>query len=72
MDDDTTIQKTYAENWVKTRGTDEVTLQGHTTTYFINGIKQSKIGDAVAQIRARLGLDNYFPKSKIDSTRIAY
>lgn len=70
LDDDTTIEKTYSENWVKTRGTDEVTLQGHTTTYFINGIKQSKIGDAVAQIRARLGLDTYFPKSKIDTTRM--
>lgn len=70
LDDDTTIEKTYSENWVKTRGTDEVTLQGHTTTYFINGIKQARISDAVAQIRARLGLDTYFPKSKIDPLRM--
>lgn len=34
-----TLQKTYAEKWTKTRGSEEKTLTGHDTTYFINGIK---------------------------------
>lgn len=36
-----TLQKTYAEKWTKTRGSEEKTLTGHDTTYFINGIKTS-------------------------------
>lgn len=34
-----TLQKTYAEKWTKTRGSEEKTLTGHDTTYFINDIK---------------------------------
>ena len=39
------IAKTYGENWVKQRGTDELTMQGHYEEYFVNGIKQSREKD---------------------------
>lgn len=38
-----TLEKQYSENWVKTRGTNELIFQGHTIKYFYNGIKQSTI-----------------------------
>jgi len=38
FEDGTSIMKTYQENWVKTRGTTDKTLQGHSTNCFINGI----------------------------------
>lgn len=34
------IGKEYKEEWVKTRGTEEMVLKGHSTTYFYNGVKQ--------------------------------
>lgn len=37
-----TLKKTYKEKWVKTRGTDEVVMQGHIETYYVNGIEQPK------------------------------
>lgn len=45
-----TLQKTYAEKWTKTRGSEEKTLTGHDTTYFINGIKTS-VKEAKKKIR---------------------
>lgn len=38
FDDGTTIMKTYQENWVRTRGTQNKRLEGHSTNCFINGI----------------------------------
>ncbi len=38
FEDGTSVMKTYEENWVKTRGTKEKHLEGHTTNCFINGI----------------------------------
>jgi len=35
------LKKTYKENWVKTRGTTEVTMSGHTTDCFINETKMT-------------------------------
>lgn len=35
------LKKTYKENWVKTRGTTEVTMSGHTTDCFINDKKMT-------------------------------
>ena len=32
----TVLRKEFKENWVKTRGTTETTMQGHTTTCYIN------------------------------------
>ena len=45
-----TLQKTYAEKWTKTRGSEEKTLTGHDTTYFINGIKTS-VKEAKKKVR---------------------
>ena len=36
------LAKTYGEQWVKKRGTDELVMQGHYEEYFVNGIKQSR------------------------------
>lgn len=36
------LGKTYKEKWVKTRGSDETTMQGHIETYYVNGIEQPK------------------------------
>lgn len=49
------LRKTYAENWVKTRGSDETTMQGHVTTYYINGTKTA-VNTAKKEILTRFGL----------------
>jgi hypothetical protein len=40
-DEELSLMKTYKENWVKTRGTTEVTMSGHTTDCFINEKKMT-------------------------------
>lgn len=40
-DKEISLGKTYEEEWVKTRGTNDLVFKGHTTTYFYNGVKQS-------------------------------
>ena len=45
-----TLQKTYAEKWTKTRGSEEKTLTGHDTVYFVNGIKTS-VKEAKKKVR---------------------
>jgi len=37
-----TLRKEFEEAWVRTRGTDIVTMTGHTTQSYINGVKQSE------------------------------
>lgn len=37
-----TLKKTYAEKWVKQRGSEERTLQGHETSYWINEVPSKK------------------------------
>lgn len=39
-DKEITLEKKYEENWVKTRGTNDKVLKGHTETYIFNGIPQ--------------------------------
>ena len=39
-----TLEKDYKENWVKTRGTTNLEMKGHTITLFHNGVKQSTQG----------------------------
>lgn len=36
------LKKTYAEKWVKQRGSEERTLQGHETSYWINEVPSKK------------------------------
>lgn len=37
------LEKQYGEKWVKTRGTTEVTMQGHYTNYIYNTVSQNTI-----------------------------
>ena len=34
------IRKEYGEDWIKTRGTDDLVFKGHYLTYWYNGVKQ--------------------------------
>ena len=38
-----TLEKDYKENWVKTRGTTNIEMKGHTVTLIHNGVKQSTL-----------------------------
>lgn len=40
-----TLGKAYGEKWVKQRGSEILSMQGHYEDYFVNGIKQSKEKD---------------------------
>lgn len=56
--DSFTLKKTYAEKWTKTRGSEEMTMTGHTTTYWIDGVKL-KISEAKKEIYSRLGISGF-------------
>lgn len=38
-----TLEKQYGEDWVKTRGTDELVFKGHYCNYLYNGVKQNTL-----------------------------
>ena len=40
-----TLGKAYGEKWVKQKGSETLSMQGHYEDYFVNGIKQSKEKD---------------------------
>ncbi len=63
--DDFKIKKVFYENWVKTRGTDIVTMSGHFTDYYINDIK-TKNGEAILEINKAFGVDSELNNSKFD------
>lgn len=50
-----TLKKAFAEKWTKTRGSDELKMEGHTTTYWIDGVKL-KISEAKKEIQKHLGI----------------
>ena len=52
------LAKTYGEKWVKQRGTDEMSMQGHYEEYFVNGIKQSKEKDYHNLLQEYFGVRN--------------
>lgn len=52
-----TLKKTFAEKWTKTRGSDELKMEGHTTTYWIDGVKL-KISEAKKEILRNLGVNS--------------
>ncbi len=62
------FKKVFYENWVKTRGTDEVTMQGHITDYYINDT-QYKVGEAKKELLKLLGTDSDLNTTKFDLTR---
>ena len=49
---DIKLQRNYAENWVKPRGTTEETLQSHKSEFYINDVKQGTKKDYDAEISA--------------------
>lgn len=66
--DSFTFKKTYQENWVKKRGSSEVTLEGHNTEYYVDGVKYA-VNEGKKQLLEKLGLSDIRIKSKIDITR---
>ncbi|HCY07131.1 MAG TPA: hypothetical protein DHS57_07785, partial [Erysipelotrichaceae bacterium] len=59
------IKKVYFENWVKTRGSDTTTMQGHITEFYINDIKM-KNSDAIEEIKKAFNVDHELNTSKFD------
>lgn len=68
FEDESTIKKTYAENWVKNRGTKEVALNGNITQYYINDDK-TIAKEAMEWLSKKLGTDRKLQTSKFDLTR---
>lgn len=67
--DDLKLKKTFAEKWVKTRGSNEVTMQGHETQYYIDDVKYA-IGESKKILLERFGVDGIkASKGKIDIIR---
>lgn len=52
------LTKTYGEKWVKQRGTDELSMQGHYEEYFVNDIKQAKERDYYNLLEEYFGVRN--------------
>ena len=64
-----TLKKTYCEKWVKTRGTDEISMQGHYEEYFVNGIKQAKERDYHELLQEYFGIRND-EKGEVDKIQL--
>lgn len=54
------IRKEYGEEWVKTRGTDEVSFKGHYLKYFYNGVRQGTKKDFYALFNEDFGFSAEF------------
>ena len=52
------LKRTYQEHWAKTRGSEEVTLTGHDTTFYIDDLEQKKVAEAKEEIANILGTHN--------------
>ena len=64
-----TLEKTYKENWVKTRGTTDIELKGHTVTLFYNDVKQPTLRAYNQLVSADFGFEQD-ANSKIDFTQM--
>ena len=64
------LTKTYKENWVKTRGTDEITLQGHEINYSINNMRVGTEREWKSRISDLFGLGDFKSNTKIDLIRL--
>lgn len=53
-----TLKKVYGEQWVKQRGTNELTMKGHYEKYFVNGIEQSREKDYQELLKEHFGVRN--------------
>ena len=52
------LTKLYAENWVKTRGSNDYAMSGHIEEYYVNGIKQTKEKDYFNVLDEYFGVRN--------------
>jgi len=64
-----TLKKVYGEKWVKTRGTDDVSMQGHYEKYFVNGIETPKEKDFYNLLEEYFGIRND-EKGEVDPTQM--
>ena len=53
-----TLEKHYAEEWVKTRGTTDLVLKGHYEDYVFNGVVQTKAKDYYNLLEEHFGFRN--------------
>lgn len=68
FDDGFTVKRGYAEKWVKKRGSEDITLEGHTTDIYINETKEN-ISVGTAKLIKYLGTDIELDNSKFDLLR---
>ena len=60
------LGKNFKEEWVKTRGSEELTFKGHTTIYLYNGTKVETKKTFDALFAADFGLDDCNPNLNLD------
>lgn len=51
------LSKEFKEEWVKTRGTEDLVFKGHTTTYIYNGVKQGTKKEYDSLVAADFGIN---------------
>ena len=62
------LKKEFYEKWTKTRGSEEETMTGHNTDYFIDDIK-TKVTDAKKELMQKFGVDGKTDIAKFDLLR---
>lgn len=64
-----TLEKHYAEDWVKTRGTNDLVLKGHYEEYLVNDIPQSKSQEYYDLLEEYFGIRND-KKGEVDNIQL--
>ena len=62
------LKKEFYEKWTKTRGSEEETMTGHNTDYYIDDIK-TKVTDAKKELMQKFGVDGKTDIAKFDLLR---
>ena len=62
------LKKEFYEKWTKTRGSEEETMTGHNTDYYIDDIK-TKVTDAKKELMQKFGIDGKTDLAKFDLLR---
>lgn len=62
------LKKEFYEKWTKTRGSEEETMTGHNTDYYIDDIK-TKVTDAKKELMQKFGIDGKTAIAKFDLLR---
>lgn len=58
FDDESSLKKTFAEKWTRTRGSSVETMTGHETIYYIDGVKTT-ITKAKTELLKRFGVSKF-------------